>query len=147
VETNKIEEIYSFKAMLRILYQSGVIILKKFEEAATIPKIEFLSTWILVAGQLISKEENKECEEASLIEVAECLILFEESIKWRRMLETSRLKPTSATSPSSGEGTQWCILHPTTLETPRRWQRLRPFNGAKWESCLRSLTVTKHFYT
>jgi hypothetical protein len=50
------------------------------------------------------KKETIESEEASLIEVAECLILFEEFVKSRRMLVTSHLKPTSATSPSPGEG-------------------------------------------
>jgi hypothetical protein len=88
VETNKLEEIYSFKTMLRMLYQSGVIILKKFEEAAAIVKVEFTSTWIQFVGLIKDEKENIESEEASLIEVAECLILFEEFIKSSRMLVT-----------------------------------------------------------
>jgi hypothetical protein len=97
VECDKLEEIYSFKTMLRMLYQLGFIILKEFDDAVNIPKFIFSSSWVQFAG-LSNWKENTESEEASLIDVAECLILFEEFIKSRIMLVASRLKLTSATS-------------------------------------------------
>jgi hypothetical protein len=100
----KLEEIYSFKTMLRMLYQAGVIILKEVEERIEIPVVSFPNSWKRFAG-LMEGEIKEESEEAVLIAVVECLILFEEYIKSRRMLVTSRLKPTRATNPSPGEGT------------------------------------------
>jgi hypothetical protein len=44
LESNKLEEIFSLKTMLRMLYQSGVIILRNFENVVTIPKSKFSST-------------------------------------------------------------------------------------------------------
>jgi hypothetical protein len=54
--------------------------------------------------------------------------LFEEFIKSRKMLVTSQKKITSATNPSPGEGTYWCLLQRLN-ELPRRGQRLHRFNG------------------
>jgi hypothetical protein len=93
--------------MLRILYQSGIILLQKVDDAINIPEIMFPNSWVKFAGRAEGKVEE-ESEEVVLFAVVECLTLFEEFIKSRRMLVTSRLKPTSAISPSPGEGTYWC---------------------------------------
>jgi hypothetical protein len=98
-----LEEIYSFKTILRMLYQAGIIILKE-EEKVEIPVVSFPNSWKRLPGP-VEGEIKEEFEEAVLIAVVECLILFEEYIKRRRMLVTSQLKPTSATNPSPGEGT------------------------------------------
>jgi hypothetical protein len=41
LETNKLEELYSFKTMLRMLYQAGIIILRQPENAVVIPHVSF----------------------------------------------------------------------------------------------------------
>jgi hypothetical protein len=59
-----------------MLYQAGIVILKKVSSAALIPYLSFLTSWTQFTGSLYQVQKN-ETEEASLIEVAECLILFE----------------------------------------------------------------------
>jgi hypothetical protein len=88
LESKEVEELYSFKTMLRMLYQAGIVILKEVSSASLIPYLSFPSSWIQFTGSLYQVQKN-ETEEASLIEVAECLILFEKFIKSRKMLKTS----------------------------------------------------------
>jgi hypothetical protein len=104
LESNMIEEIYSFKTMLRMLYQAGVIILRQTESAVVIPHVSFPCSWIEFTRSS-GQNQKEESEEASLIEVAECFISSEEFIKPRKMLVTSRIRPTSTASPYAGEGT------------------------------------------
>jgi hypothetical protein len=63
-----------------MLYQSGIVILKKVSNAASISYLCSPSSWIQFTGSLHETQKN-ESEEASLIAVAEGLILFEEYIK------------------------------------------------------------------
>jgi hypothetical protein len=104
LETKEVEDLYSFMTMLRMLYQVGIVILKKVSNAAPIHYLSFLSSWIQFAGSLY-EVQKKGTEEAGLIEIAECLILFEEFIKTRKILGITNIKPTSATNPSPEEGT------------------------------------------
>jgi hypothetical protein len=99
----KLEEIYSFKTMLRMLYQAGIIILREAVEKVELPIARFPKVWYEFARQW-KKEHEKEPEGAVLIADVECFILFEEYIKTKRMLVTSRLKPTRATNPSPERG-------------------------------------------
>jgi hypothetical protein len=48
----KLEEIYSFKTMLRVLYQAGIIMLKEIEDKIRIPEICFPVSWVGFAGQV-----------------------------------------------------------------------------------------------
>jgi hypothetical protein len=89
LESKNLEELYSFKTMLRMLYQAGIIILRQTKNAVVIPYLNFSFSWIQFTESLC-QSQNDESEEASLIEVAECFILFEEFIKSRKMLVTSR---------------------------------------------------------
>jgi hypothetical protein len=41
MEINVMEEIYSFKTMLRMLYQAGVIILRQFKDELMVPVASF----------------------------------------------------------------------------------------------------------
>jgi hypothetical protein len=99
LESKGIEELYSFKAMLRMLYQAGVVILREVSIVPSIPFLSFSSSWIQFTGSL-QQAQKKVTEEASLIELAECLILFEEFIKSMKILVTSRKPP---------------LMHPTLL--------------------------------
>jgi hypothetical protein len=103
-ELRKLEDLYSFKTMIRVLYQAGIIILREAAERVEIPMVSFPKLWYEFAG-LVKEENEEEPEGAVLIAVVECFILFEEYIKTRRMLVTSRLKPTRATNPSPEGGT------------------------------------------
>jgi hypothetical protein len=124
-EPNDLEEIYSFKTMLRMLFQSGIIILKEVNDRIELPEIMFPNSWVKFAGRAEEKI-REESEEVVQCGVVGCLILFEEFIKSRRMLVTSRLEPTHATS-SPPERDLVVPMHPTNITTPRRGQRLRPF--------------------
>jgi hypothetical protein len=81
-----------------MLYQTGIVILRQTENAVVIPHVSFHCSWIEFAGSL-SQNQEEEFEEASLIEVAECFILFEEFIKSRKMLATSRENPHECSQP------------------------------------------------
>jgi hypothetical protein len=141
LETKKVEELYSFKTMRRLLYQAWIVILKEVSNAVPIHYLSFPSSWIQFADSLYQVHKN-ETEETGLIEVAESFILFEEFMETRKMLVIAKIKPTSATKLFPGEGTRWCILY-GLYELLRRGQHLQPFNGAYWESCLRSLTINE----
>jgi hypothetical protein len=104
LKTKKLEELYSIKTMLRMLYQAGIIMLRQTEEAVGIHYLSFPFSWMKFTGSLSQNQKDKS-EEAGLIEVAECFILFEEFIKSRKILVTSPKKPTSSANPSPGEGT------------------------------------------
>jgi hypothetical protein len=70
-----------------MLYQAGIVILKEVSNAASIPYLSFQSSWIQFTDSLYQVQKN-ESGEASLIDVAERLILFEDFIKRREMLVT-----------------------------------------------------------
>jgi hypothetical protein len=86
-----------------MLNQSGLVILKEVRDAASIPYLRFTPSWIQFTCSLHQNQKNR-TEEAGLIAVAECLILFEEYIKKRKMLVTSNENPTSGTNPSPEKG-------------------------------------------
>jgi hypothetical protein len=88
LESYNIENIYSFRTMLRILYQSGLVICPQNTAAVKIPIITFLSSRIEFASSYNQNQDN-EAEETDLIEAAECLILFEEFINKRNTSVTS----------------------------------------------------------
>jgi hypothetical protein len=46
LESKNLEELYSFKTMLRMLYQAGIIILRQTKNAVVIPYLNFPSSWI-----------------------------------------------------------------------------------------------------
>jgi hypothetical protein len=54
--------------------------LKEISSSSAIPYLSFPSSWIQFTGSLHQVQKNV-TKEASLIEVAECLILFEDFIK------------------------------------------------------------------
>jgi hypothetical protein len=63
LETKEVEELYSFKTMLSMLYQAGIVILKKVSSATLIPYLSFPSSWIQFTGsmyQLRKKEPKKQ---------------------------------------------------------------------------------------
>jgi hypothetical protein len=99
--------------MLMMLYQSGVVICLQNASAVEIPIITFPSSWIDFINSYNQNQDN-DAEETSLIEVVECLILFEEFINKRNMSVTSHSIPTCATDPSSGGGlkAQSCRQNP-----------------------------------
>jgi hypothetical protein len=75
-----------------MLYQAEIVILKEVSNAVPIPYSSFPSSWIQFTVSLHHVQKN-ETEKACLIEVAECLILFEEFIETRKMLVTSKINP------------------------------------------------------
>jgi hypothetical protein len=98
-----VAEIGSLKACRRVVNETRHYDRFRFAKSQKIDKL-YPSSWIQFTGSLYQDQKN-DTEEASLIEVAECLIFVEEFIKSRRMLVTSRLNPTRSTNPSPGEGT------------------------------------------
>jgi hypothetical protein len=55
--------------MPRMLYQSGIILLQKVDDATNIPEIVFTNSWVKFAGRAKEKFEEKS-EEVCLFPVA-----------------------------------------------------------------------------
>jgi hypothetical protein len=52
LEFKKLEELYSFKTMIRMLYEAGIMILRQREGAGMIPYLSFPSSRIEFTGSL-----------------------------------------------------------------------------------------------
>jgi hypothetical protein len=98
---NVMEEIYSFKTMLRMLYQAGIVILEDAVEELELQVIKFPRIWYDFAGERV---ENVEIEPEDSVNtlIIVCMTLFEEFMNTRKMLVTSKIIPTRATNPSPG---------------------------------------------
>jgi hypothetical protein len=90
-----IESIYSFKTMLRMLDQSGLVIFSQNTAAIEIPIIFFPFSWVKFVDSS-NQNQSGESAKTGLIEVAACLLLFDECINKRNMSITSNLLPTCA---------------------------------------------------
>jgi hypothetical protein len=104
---------YLFKNILRMLYQLGVVICPQNTAVVEIQVITFPSSWIEFTSSSNQNQDNK-AEETGLIEVAECLILFEEFIHNMNISVTSYSTSTCVTDSSRGEGLKTQSCHPNT---------------------------------
>jgi hypothetical protein len=50
LEHKEVDDLYSFKTLLRMLYQSGLVILRKVSSVASITYLSFPSSWIQFRG-------------------------------------------------------------------------------------------------
>jgi hypothetical protein len=84
-----------------MLDQSGLVICSQNTTAIEIPIIFFPFSWVKFVGSS-NPNQSDEGVKTGLLEVAACLLLFDECINKRNMLITSNLLPTCAIDHSQG---------------------------------------------
>jgi hypothetical protein len=87
--------------MLRMLDQSDLVICSQNTATIEIPIIFFPFSWVKFVGSS-NPNQSGESVKIGLIEVAACLLLFDECFNKRNMSITSNLLPTCAIDPSQG---------------------------------------------